>query len=236
MSDSDSVKSRLISFLEFKSISKAEFGRTIGVSSAYVTSMRKSIQPDKLKSIAESYPDLNTNWLLTGEGEMLNHDYMGNVTQLGAPKKAIEDESVPVRFYEVNPTACFIFQTLLSDDATMLNVIPAAGEKIDENSCLFKIHGDSMSPQIQSGSIVLCQEIKPTQWHSLKDCVAVVVWNHDMEDYAALKRISKNHLLDTPSYILLSSDNPEYPEKKKVALGEIRCIFEAVRIVSQKIS
>ena len=33
--------------------------------------MRKSIQPDKIKSIAIEFPELNTEWLLTGEGEML---------------------------------------------------------------------------------------------------------------------------------------------------------------------
>jgi hypothetical protein len=34
--------------------------------------MRNSIQPAKLKKIAEVYPDLNSTWLLTGDGEMIN--------------------------------------------------------------------------------------------------------------------------------------------------------------------
>lgn len=68
------VRQRLESFIEFKKISKSEFGRTIGVSAAYITSMRKSIQPDKVKRIALSYPDLNINWLLTGNGQMLKDD------------------------------------------------------------------------------------------------------------------------------------------------------------------
>ena len=65
------VKERLIGFLEYKGISKSEFGRIIGVSSAFITSMRKSIQPDKVESIAFNFPELNINWLMTGEGEML---------------------------------------------------------------------------------------------------------------------------------------------------------------------
>lgn len=67
----EGVKERLIEYLDAKNIGKAEFGRKIGVSSAFVTSIRKSIQPDKLKSIALNYPDLNTSWLMTGEGTML---------------------------------------------------------------------------------------------------------------------------------------------------------------------
>lgn len=64
------VKERLIEFIKFKGISIREFCRTIGVSETYVSSMRTSIQPDKLISIVEHYPDINTIWLMTGVGEM----------------------------------------------------------------------------------------------------------------------------------------------------------------------
>ena len=70
--DNTSVKDRLTSYLSTKKISKSEFGRTIGVSTSFVTAIRKSIQPDKVASIAQNYPDLNIQWLLTGEGTMLN--------------------------------------------------------------------------------------------------------------------------------------------------------------------
>ena len=66
-----SVKERLIKFLEINNISKSEFGRRIGVSSAFITSMRQSMQPDKVKRIALEFPQLNTAWLLTCEGSML---------------------------------------------------------------------------------------------------------------------------------------------------------------------
>lgn len=66
-----SVKERLIEFIKFKGISKSEFCREIEVSSAFVTSIVKSIQPDKIERITLKYPELNPGWLLTGEGEML---------------------------------------------------------------------------------------------------------------------------------------------------------------------
>ena len=65
------VKDRLIKYLEEKKISKSEFGRRIGVSSAFITSMRQSMQPDKLERIALNFPDLNTEWLMTGKGYMI---------------------------------------------------------------------------------------------------------------------------------------------------------------------
>lgn len=65
------VKERLAAYLKQKRITKTEFGRRIGVSSAYVSSIRRSIDKEKLKSIALNFPDLNMDWLLYGEGEML---------------------------------------------------------------------------------------------------------------------------------------------------------------------
>lgn len=65
------VKDRLILFIESKGISKNAFERACGLSTRYVSNMRQSIQPDKVKKIALIFPELNTGWLLTGEGEML---------------------------------------------------------------------------------------------------------------------------------------------------------------------
>lgn len=70
------VKERLIEFIKNKDMSVRAFCRIIGVSETYVSSMRSSIQPDKLIKIAYRFPELNTKWLLTGEGEMISHDEM----------------------------------------------------------------------------------------------------------------------------------------------------------------
>lgn len=65
------IKDRLTTYLKHARVTKVEFGRRIGVSNSYVTSMRKSMQPDKAEKIAAEFPDLNIEWLMTGEGEML---------------------------------------------------------------------------------------------------------------------------------------------------------------------
>ena len=69
--DSNSVKNRLIAFIKHKHLTKTAFGESIGVSNAFVTSIRRSISPDKVQSIASTYPELNMDWLLYGKGEML---------------------------------------------------------------------------------------------------------------------------------------------------------------------
>lgn len=67
------VKERLIKFITYKGISKNKFEIICGLSTGYVGNIRKSIQPDKIKIIAHNFPELNTGWLLTGEGEMLRN-------------------------------------------------------------------------------------------------------------------------------------------------------------------
>ena len=58
-------------FIEAKKISINRFEKETGLSTGYVNNIRVSIQPAKIQMIAQKFPDLNTGWLLTGEGEML---------------------------------------------------------------------------------------------------------------------------------------------------------------------
>lgn len=69
-----SVKERLKQFIDTLNISEREFCRRIGVSSSYVMSIKKSIQPDKMQAISIHFPELNPLWLLLGQGEMLLSD------------------------------------------------------------------------------------------------------------------------------------------------------------------
>ena len=68
------VKHRLIEFAKTKERSVRAFEKKTGLTIGYINAIRVSIQPDKVQSIASVYPDLNTGWLLTGEGSMLKED------------------------------------------------------------------------------------------------------------------------------------------------------------------
>lgn len=65
-----SVKECLKEFIKAEGISEREFCRRVGVGSAYIQSIRKSIMPDTLQQITIQFPRLNPLWLLLGEGEM----------------------------------------------------------------------------------------------------------------------------------------------------------------------
>ena len=91
-----SVKERLKEFIKWKKISTSAFCESIGVSNAYISSMRVSIQPDKVQSIALKYPELNIDWLLTGAGQMIIYGKAKKVT-VGEPELEYSNKNmIPV--------------------------------------------------------------------------------------------------------------------------------------------
>jgi len=68
------IKERLISYLEFKGITKSFFEKSIRMGNGYINNV-KSIGSDKLEDIINQYPDLNIEWLISGCGEMLKLEY-----------------------------------------------------------------------------------------------------------------------------------------------------------------
>lgn len=73
------TKERIAYFCRVQGISVASFERACGLSVGYVSAMRKSVGLRSLAQIQAAYPELRRDWLLYGEGDMLNK----NVTAPG---------------------------------------------------------------------------------------------------------------------------------------------------------
>lgn len=80
------VKERLIQYINHKGLSKNKFETICGFGSRYVSNISVSIPPDKIKIISLNFPDLNTGWLLTGEGEMLRENGQNTSDSASFPK------------------------------------------------------------------------------------------------------------------------------------------------------
>lgn len=82
-----SVKERLKIFAKSQEKSVRAFEEKCGLTIGYINAIRVSIQPDKIQRIASHYPDMNTGWLLTGNGKMLKDDSMEKSTVEEPPVK-----------------------------------------------------------------------------------------------------------------------------------------------------
>jgi hypothetical protein len=68
----NTVKERIITFMRYKNISVSAFERRCKFSNGYLRALKHEPSLGKLEEILLEFPELNKNWLLTGEGEMLN--------------------------------------------------------------------------------------------------------------------------------------------------------------------
>ena len=66
-----SLKERLIKFSELKELNVSLFERECNLSNGFINSSGKSIRHDSLEKISKRFPDLNREWLQTGEGDMI---------------------------------------------------------------------------------------------------------------------------------------------------------------------
>ena len=82
-----------------------------GISNGYIRSVNKTPGADKISKILSAYPNLNPNWLLTGEGSMLidsdgNEQGIGNITgnKISGVNNVIGSRSVSVHNIDKSAT------------------------------------------------------------------------------------------------------------------------------------
>ena len=71
----DSVKQRLMKFMSYREMSASRFERMCGLSNGYFNKLRNAPGLDKIDKMLRVFPELNREWVLTGEGSMLNEGY-----------------------------------------------------------------------------------------------------------------------------------------------------------------
>ena len=77
------VKSRLLDFVSYTQLSRRKLQERIGVSNSYIQNISESIGADVMNRISIQFPELNTSWLLTGEGSMLKNTSASSNTAEG---------------------------------------------------------------------------------------------------------------------------------------------------------
>lgn len=192
----ETVKDRLMQFLESRGISKSEFSRRMGLSNAYIGSMRKSMPSDKVSRLMELFPELNREWLLYGEGSMLKNEET-------APKNPTNHRDrrtvplLPVEAYAGNLSA-------VSD-----GVMPYECEQIEApvKGCDFAIRtvGNSMTPEIESGTILYLAKINDAAFIPYGNPMVI-----DTENGVYVKVVNPSEKGD--DYLRAHSYNPAYSD------------------------
>ena len=189
-----------------KPMSQKAFCEKIGASNTFINSMRRSVGHEKLFRIKSEFPDLSINWLLYGEGEMLN-------SQL----PAVENGGKQIPFFDVEFEGGY--DVMVNDQTrTAASFINVPYETRATHAC--RITGRSMQPDIYSGDVILLQYIEDFSWLPLGDIYAIVTTN----DMRTVKRLARSE--NDENYLLVPS-NAEY-QAQELPKRLIRNVFRVV--------
>lgn len=192
------IKERVLYFTDYKGFAKEKFFEELGVTYGNFKgkAKEKALSSDVLAKIVSKYPELNPEWLLTGEGEMLKSETTKTETS-----KEESVKGIPL----VNATAIggygnnvFSFK---ERDVKDYYVIPKFKHK--QVDFMIEVEGSSMYPKYNSGDVVACRIIKERNF---------IQWNKThviatREQGIIIKRIKPS---DTPNSLLMVSDNESY--------------------------
>lgn len=174
------VKERLIAFINYLGMSKNAFENACGLSTRYVSNISASVSPDKLKQISLKFPELNVEWLLTGQGDMLRKKLStstisGDITVNGNGNTNIghgntyindtgnNDDATYIEVEEVE-RAPILSATLAR--APQVDVLEAVSEKADELekapvgvfnapvSVWYRVQDESLAPKYEVGDLL----------------------------------------------------------------------------------
>lgn len=224
---------RIKQYIDYKGITNQNFEKLIGFSNGAFASQLKNnrtIGVDKLENILIAFPELNPEWLLTGNGEMIKTKSKKNVIEKNYNKNYNENYNKPnvKKTYAIElaekPTNTGIEANNLGNagiplipiDAmagfgtgavqvmhydTSKYIVPEFSElNVD---FMIRVKGSSMVPKYNSGDLVACKKLVITDIFFQWNKVYVL----DTEQGALIKRVKKG---SRDNYILLISDNQNY--------------------------
>ncbi len=208
--------SRLALFLSSKAITQNQLAEMLKTSQPTISAIlggNRNLSKGMIARLGAVFPDLDKDWLLTGEGTMPQESSAEQeVSILTAPTP-----SVPL--YSLESVAGFSGQGV--QPQYIEKEIPWANAKDGD----FAVHvtGNSMEPRIPNGSMVLVRPYNYTDYTELEFGRVHVVVTDD--DRAMIKVVKLDP--DNPRHILLISFNPDYPARS-IPVSSIRRVFLAV--------
>jgi repressor LexA len=160
-----SVKNRVKDFAESQNLTISAFEKLIKSSNGYVNSISKSIGLDKLELIIENFPNLDIEWLLTGNGSIIKSEKQ---QEISAVNESRAEYGIKIPLVTTKAVGGFGNNTfaIADRDVKEYYVIPKfKHKKVD---FMIEVEGSSMYPKYNSGDVVACTIISEDsfiQWN-----------------------------------------------------------------------
>lgn len=207
-----SFKERLFKYIDYKGVTNADFEKKASLSNGSVNKMGENTRTSTLDKISNSYPDLNINWLRTGEGAMLIEEHNETLQ----PQISYSN-GVP--YYDVDFIGGF---DLILNDQTVNPAYLIDFHKYNSADCWCNVTGNSMHPEITHGDIIALKEIK--EWSTFLpfgEVYAVVT-----EEHRTIKKITGGKSDD--NFLLIPTNQSKEYKPQEVPKSIIRKVYRVL--------
>lgn len=196
------IKRRILEYVEYKNITKEYFYKESGVTASNFKGkgIESELGGDKIAKILSLYDDLNAEWLLTGNGDMVKKSEPKVIEDL---KDTVVDKKDTRPRVPYSAPAGSLSVAMDGVTANQIEQMPL----IKAFACYdFTIlnYGDSMLPEYHSGDELACLYIKNASFIQWGRCHVL-----DTAQGIIVKRI-----FDSGEFIRCVSDNEYYNEFK----------------------
>lgn len=197
-------KERLKEFLTYKDIGQNKFADNVGISAGYINNLKDSIGSKIINKISGAYPELNIDWLLTGEGNMLKVPASREGVIEVSPDVIHEGDYTGTLVYDIDAVCGTDNRTMTFTKEMIIGSVNLPG--IKSTSHIITASGDSMQPRICNGDRIVIREVEDMRLLIYGQIYMVIT-----EEYRLLKYV-RRHKTDPETMIILKSDNPDYDD------------------------
>lgn len=228
---------RLLKVVEYAGESRAKLARSAGLLPQRLTDIAnkkvKEISFDVADKLATAVPQLNREWLLTGEGAMLKGPKLSGDAEILMPEEVGEFVKVPVVPYGARAGVTGDYEQIFASDEYESVMIPK--DKVRGGKYLvFTVTGDSMEPELRARDRILAKHVEHTYWQEMPLHIhSYRVWVLITRDEGILTKQIVEHNVEERT-VRLHSFNPIYPDFT-ISLEGVLDIFHATEIISRQI-
>lgn len=147
---------RLEQFIKNQKISTRSFEQKISASDGMIRraiNNRTDIQSKWLYLIAENYPQLNIDWLVTGRGSM----FLPSSSEDEGKKEKNSRHLIPL--FDISAIGGRQYDADMAYVSTPVDMIDTGDWFLDATAAM-SVQGESMSPEYKPGSIVALKEVR----------------------------------------------------------------------------
>lgn len=152
------LRDRIKQFIEEKSMSIRAFEKSIGVANGYVSAIGAGSRAEIIENILQTYPELSRDWLLTGEGSMLNRPKIESNAEWVDPS-TLNWIEVPVVPYDAMAGIPGGYGDVFPDDLYKKQLVIAPHGAKASDHVIFTVNGDSMEPLLLPGDEILSKYV-----------------------------------------------------------------------------